>query len=348
MLVINAAYGEGGGQILRTALTLSSLLAQPTRLENIRAGRKNPGLAAQHLTAVKAAAAICAAEVSGAKLGSTQLTFTPQHPPRPGTYEFNVAEARQGGSAGAATLVLQTIWLPLALAPGCSTVTISGGTHVPWSPSVHYLREVFLPMAAGLGLMAQVELLAWGWYPAGQGLIKATLPGQAVLSAVVPENRGQLTQIRGVAVAANLPAHIAQRIRNRAANLLEQAGLPFNLEPERVRSISPGAGLFITAEYEKSRAGFTALGQKGKPSERVAEEAVNDLLAFEQTEAVVDAHLADQLIVPLALARQPANLRAEQLTEHTLTNLWVVEQFLGPVAQIDQESNTIRFGPVDT
>ena len=173
MLVINGAYGEGGGQIVRTSLALAAILAKPVRLINIRQGRKSPGLAAQHLTAVRAAAMICDARLKGDALGSTELTFEPHSPPIAGLYEFDVAEARQGGSAGAATLVLQTILLPLALAKATSKVTVKGGTHVSWSPSFHYLRDVYLPMIACLGVPAQAELLTWGWYPAGGGEITA-------------------------------------------------------------------------------------------------------------------------------------------------------------------------------
>ena len=151
MLTIDGAYGEGGGQVIRTTLTLATLLTQPVCLKNIRAKRKNPGLAAQHLTAVRASAMICDAEVSGDVLGSTQLTFVPQTPPVAGIYEFDVAEARSGGSAGAATLVLQTILLPLVMASPSSEVTLRGGTHVAWSPSFHYIRDVYLPMLARLG-----------------------------------------------------------------------------------------------------------------------------------------------------------------------------------------------------
>jgi RNA 3'-terminal phosphate cyclase (ATP) len=355
MLVIDGAYGEGGGQILRTALTLATILSQPIRVENIRAGRKNPGLAAQHLAAVRATAMICDAELSGDKLGSTQLTFEPQSPPIPGLYEFDVAEAREGGSAGAATLVLQTIFLPLALAPESSQVIIKGGTHVPWSPSFHYVRDVYLPIVSGLGLKASVTLSAWGWYPAGNGEIKLEIPGRTELTGNLPlssetkrepglwQERGSLKQIKGVAVASSLPAHIAQRMRDRAMNLLEQKDLPATIEPQRVRSVSPGAGIFLVAEYEFSRAGFGAIGRKGKPAERVTEEAVNDLLAFHQSRAVLDEHLTDQLILPMVLSGSSGVLLAERLSKHTLTNIWVVEQFLGPVAKVDRNSNLIQF-----
>jgi RNA 3'-terminal phosphate cyclase (ATP) len=344
LLIIDGAYGEGGGQIVRTALTLAAILIKPVRIENIRAGRKNPGLAAQHLTAVRAAAMICDADVLGDELGSTMLTFVPQSRPTPGLYEFDVAEAREGGSAGAATLVLQTILLPLALADDASEVVIKGGTHVAWSPSFHYLNDVYLPALACWGVSVNIQLSVWGWYPAGGGEIKATIPGRASLVGNCDwQRRGELQRVKGIAVASSLPAHIAQRIRNRAVNLFDRVEIPTAIEPQRVRSESPGAGIFLTAEYDNIRAGFAALGKKGKPSEQVAQEAVDAVLAHHRSGAVVDAHLADQLILPVALSEWSGTLSVEQVSNHTLTNLWVVEQFLGPVARVEKKRKLIIF-----
>lgn len=352
MLTINGAYGEGGGQILRTALALAAILTQPIRIKNIRAGRKNPGLAAQHLTAVRAAALICDARLEGDTLESTQLTFEPQSPPVAGDYEFDVASAREGGSAGAATLVLQTVLVPLALAQESSTVTVKGGTHVSWSPSFHYLEQVYLPMLARLGIEATTELSAWGWYPAGEGEIKATISGRDSNGSDRPQpaplvgtERGPLKEITGIAVASSLPSHIAQRMRDRATNLLQEAELPANIEPQRVRSVSPGAGIFLVAEYETCRAGFSALGKKGKPSEQVAAEAVDDCLAFHRSGAVLERHLTDQMILPLALSGLTGPFQAQALSRHTITNIWVVEQFLGPLAEVDQKRKLIYFAP---
>jgi RNA 3'-terminal phosphate cyclase (ATP) len=345
MLTIDGSTGEGGGQIVRSAITLAALLGQPTRIINIRAGRKVPGLAAQHLTAINAVALICEAEVYGAEPGSTNITFVPNTPPVAGDYEFDVGLAREGGSAGSATLVLQTILLPLALADGPSTVTVCGGTHVAWSPTFHYFRDVYLPALARLGVRGEAELTDWGWFPAGKGAISMSLSGNVKLSS--PEEwslRGELEDVSGVAVAAGLPSHIAQRICNRANNLLDQAGLPASIQPYRAKSVSPGAGIFFTARYKQTRAGFGALGAKGKPSEQVAQEAVEAFLAFHRTSAFVDLHLADQLVVPLAMTDQPVTLSAEAITEHTRTNLWVAEQFLGPVAQSDIRDRLIIFG----
>lgn len=330
LLVIDGSYGEGGGQILRTALALAAITGQPVRIEKIRAGRQNPGLAAQHLTGVRAVAAICDAQVSGDELGSQTLTFAPGGSPQSGDYVFDVAEAREGGSAGATSLVLQTILLPLALAGGDSTATIRGGTHVAWSPPFDYARDVWLPTLAQMGPVGELELVKWGWYPVGQGEVRVTLKGMGGASRLSPlqlVERGELLRVRGRAVAANLPSHIPQRMATRARSLLEDAGIATRVEPLRVRAACPGAGIFVTAEYENVRAGFSALGAKGKPSERVAEEAVAALLAHHETHTSLDQHLADQLVLPLALTGEASSFTVERVSCHLTTNAWVIEQF---------------------
>ncbi|GAB4532356.1 MAG: RNA 3'-terminal phosphate cyclase [Anaerolineae bacterium] len=336
MLVIDGSYGEGGGQILRTALALAAIAGKAVRFEKIRAGRKNPGLAAQHLTVVRAIATLCNAQVSGDEPGSQTLIFRPGGPVQAGDYVFDVAEAREGGSAGAATLVLQAILLPLSLAglqrsqgqKRDSTVTIRGGTHVAWSPPFDYVQDVWLPALSRLGVDATLELNRWGWYPVGQGEIQATIRGlQSNLSPLTLVERGALLRVRGRAVAANLPSHIPQRMATRAQSLLKSAGIEARVDPLRVRAACAGAGIFLTAEYETVRAGFSALGARGKASEVVAEEAVAALLAHRDSGAVLDQHLADQLVLPLALAGGVSSFSVERVSRHLTTNIWVVEQF---------------------
>lgn len=328
MLTIDGSLGEGGGQIVRTALALSAITGHPIRIDKIRAGRKNPGLAAQHLTGVRAIAMICDAQLSGDELGSQRLTFVPGRPPQAGDYVFDVAEAREGGSAGATTLVLHNILMPLALSVGDSTVVIRGGTHVAWSPSFDYARDVWLPALSRIGVRATMELSRWGWYPVGEGEIQVGISGMrhkpSPLTRVKP---GTLRQVRGRAVAANLPSHIPQRMVTRARSLLEGAGVDARIEPLRVRASCAGAGIFLTAEYENIHAGFGVLGAKGKPSEVVAEEAVAALLGHRDSGAALDGYLADQLIVPLALAEGDSRFTAERISRHLTTNAWVVEQF---------------------
>ncbi len=345
-LVIDGSHGEGGGQILRTALSLAAITGRFLRIERIRAGRRKPGLAAQHLTAIRAAAEIADAALDGDMPGSETLDFHPASLPVPGTYHFDVAEAREGGSAGAAALVLQTVSLPLAFAHGESSVTVKGGTHVPWSPSFDYLEYVWLETLRGLGLDATARLDAWGFYPAGQGEITLRLHGQrgdgpGTLMPLTAVERGDLSAIDGRAVAANLPAHIAQRMVDRAEVLLRPLGVPIAIKAERVRSVSPGAWIFLKAVYANCLSGFGTHGRRGKPSEEVAEEAVAELLEYHKGIAALDRHLADQMLLPLAFASGPSEFTCASVSHHLETNAWVIEQF--EAARVE-----IRCGPDGT
>lgn len=342
-LVVDGAHGEGGGQLLRTALALAAATGRRLRLLDIRAGRRNPGLAAQHLTAVRAAAALCEAVVAGDALGSRSLDFAPRRPVRAGEYVFDVAAAREGGSAGAATLVLQTVLPPLALTEGASRLVVRGGTHLPWSPSYDYAAEVWGPALAEMGIHLALSLARFGFFPLGGGEIQAEIAGRAGAPFAPIERceRAPISRVQGRAFAANLPSHIAQRMADRAGALIEAAGLPAAIRAERVTAACPGAGISLVAEHGRARAGFAALGARGKPAEQVAEEAVAELLAFERTEAAVDRHLADQLLVPAALAGGPSRFTTERVTRHLTTNAWVVERFgLARVAIEGREGET--------
>jgi RNA 3'-terminal phosphate cyclase (ATP) len=328
---IDGAHGEGEGQILRTALTLSALTGRPFRIERIRAFRRNPGLAAQHLTAVRSTAALCHAQLRGDTLGSSFLEFIPAAPAAAGDYVFDVNLAREGGSAGAVMLVLQTVLLPLAFATGDSRIDLRGGTHMAWSPPFDYVRYVWLPALARLGIEASVELAAWGWYPVGKGEVHTHIQGLGTRSVKLQplelEERGPLLRIIGRAVAANLPAHIPQRMADCARSLLLELGADLRIEPLRVRAACPGAGLFLTAEYANLNCGFSALGEVGKPSEQVAEEAAGALLAHHASGAALDRHLGDQILLPLCFAGGTSHFSVEEITRHLETNAWVIEQF---------------------
>jgi len=242
-----------------------------------------------------------------------------------------VAAARKGGSAGGASLVLQTVLLPLALAPGRSDVFIQGGTHLPQSPPFDYLRDVWLPALRNLGIRATIALHAWGWYPVGKGAIHAEIAGApphagglASLQLLTP---GRLLRVTGRAVAANLPAHIPQRMADRATALLAPFAGSVDVQVESVHAACPGAGIFLAAQYEQARAGFSVIGARGRPSEQVAEEAAEALLRHHASGAAVDRHLADQLLLPLSFAAGPSRFTTEQITRHLETNAWVIEQF---------------------
>lgn len=333
LVTIDGSHGEGGGQIVRTALSLAALRGVPVRVENVRAGRRRPGLQAQHLAAVHLAAQVCDAEVTGAELGSTILHFAPRSRPIPGHYTLDVARMRQGGSAGAVTLVLQTVLVPLSFADGSSHVTLTGGTHVAWSPPVHYLSHVYLPALAQWGYRAETHLDRWGWYPMGQGILRATIwPREAAPVAFQASAPGKVRRVWGLSAASNLPRHVVERQRQRALEQLKKAGLRAEIDEEpdapTRRPASKGSLVFLAVECDHAVAGFSALGARGKPAERVAQEAARDLRAWQRSGAALDPHLADQVILPLALAGQPAAFTTSAVTQHLLTNAWAVERFL--------------------
>jgi RNA 3'-terminal phosphate cyclase (ATP) len=344
MITIDGSYGEGGGQVLRTSLALSAITGQPLHIYNIRAARPKPGLQAQHLTSVRAAAAICGAELEGDALGSQSLVFRPAHPPQAGEYVFDVTEARSSGSAGATTLVLQTVLLPLAMAGGESHLTIRGGTHAPFSPPFPYIRHVYLPTLWRMGIRAEADLRRYGWYPAGGGEITVKIqpsPGTQSLTPITLTERGELRQVWGIAAVSNLPSHIAQRMASRAVNVLKDAGIKSHVEAAHVEATGPGAGIFLFAEYEHSVAGFTAYGRKGLPSEQVAGLACSDLLAHYHSNAATDMRLADQLVLPAALTAGESRWTTCRVTQHLLTNIWVVRQFLDAPIHITGNENEL-------
>ncbi len=324
MLHLDGSHGEGGGQIVRTSLSLAALLEVPVRLENIRAGRPKPGLRAQHLTGVRALAEITRAEVAGAVLHSRELTFKPG-PPRPGRYLFDVAETT--GSAGSVTLVAQAVLPALLHAAGRSVVTIRGGTHVPWSPPAHYLMQVFLPVLGRMGARVHLTLERWGFYPRGGGQVRLEIDPAPVLAPLELTTPPPRPAFRGLSAAARLPGHV---IRRQAARLQERLGPDLPVEEAAPASLDPGSLVFLWGPG----AGFSALGARGKPAEQVADEVADAYLAYEARAAALDRHLADQLLPYLPQVRGVSRFTTEAVTRHLLTNLWVVEQFFGPLFQV--------------
>jgi RNA 3'-terminal phosphate cyclase (ATP) len=291
---------------------------------------------------VRAAAAVCDAELEGDALGSQTVALVPSGAIRPGEYVFDVTEAADGGSAGSVGLILQTVLLPLALTDGESHLELRGGTHVAWAPSASYVEHVFLPTLARMGVEVEIELEQWGFYPAGGGAIHVRIAGRSEpLRPVTLTERGEVKRLWGVAVVTNLPSHIPQRMANRARNVLAGHDLEAKIEPRRLRGAGPGAGIFLFTEYEHVIAGFTAYGRKGLPAEHVAEAACEDLLAHHRSGAPVDPHLVDQLVLPMALSQGESRLITSEITDHLLTNIWAVRQFLDSHLRVEGECGEI-------
>jgi RNA 3'-terminal phosphate cyclase (ATP) len=339
MIEIDGSLGEGGGQILRSALSLSILTQQPFRIENIRAGRLKPGLRPQHLKAVDAAAAISQAELDGAAIGSSHLVFKPRKI-KTGRYKFDI------GTAGSTSLVLQTIFLPLSMASSASSVIISGGTHVAWAPCFHYLDLQWLHHMKLSGFDAKIGIEYAGFYPQGGGRIDAIIRPTREVKPLVLHERGELKAIQGISAVANLDSSIAKRQKVQALRRLQGRYPLAHIKTLRLPSHTKGTLLLLLAEFEAvppnqpGRACFYSLGELGKPAERVADEAVDALDAFLAADGVVDQYLADQLLLPLTFANGPSRIHTSRITEHLLTNAHVITAFTKTSINIQGDSGS--------
>lgn len=327
-VLIDGAQGEGGGQVLRSSLTLSLLTGRPLRIDRIRAGRRKPGLQRQHLTAVRAATEVGNARVTGAELGSQSLGFRPQ---RLGSGRFRFAI----GTAGSCTLVLQTILPALLLAPGPSLVLLSGGTHNPQAPPADYLERVFLPLLNRIGGKSCLRLLRHGFYPTGGGEMEVTVEPAAQLQPLELRARGALLDQYAEALIAALPSHIAERE-------LATVGRTLNWREDQLHLVKlpndrgPGNALMLTLVHETITEVFTGFGERGVRAETVAANACRPASEYLASGAAVGPFLADQLLLPLALAG--GAFTTVRPTEHTLTNLRVIEQFLPGRFEVREEA----------
>jgi RNA 3'-terminal phosphate cyclase (ATP) len=322
VIELDGSFGEGGGQILRTSLALSLLTGKPFHLRHVRAGRAKPGLQPQHLMSVRAAAAVGQAETRGASLGSTDLEFRPGKV-RPGPYRFDIT------TAGATSLVLHTLYLPLALhADRPSDLTLIGGTHVNQSPCYHFLETTWRRYLNLLGLQVGLKMERPGFYPRGGGVVTAHLEPCPRLKGLTLRERGPVT-VGGFSAVAGLPEHVAQRQARRAAfRLKQQHGLKADIRQEEWPG-GPGSVLAVVVNTAPVPALFFGLGERGKPAERVADEAADQAAAYlDAAPAAVDAHSADQLVLPLALAEGPSEYTVSAVTLHLTTNVAVIRRFV--------------------
>jgi len=327
-LSIDGSLGEGGGQVLRTSLALALITGRSFTLNNIRQRRANPGLMAQHLKAVESAREVGKAKVEGAQLRSQSLVFEPTGL-YSGEFHFDI------GTAGSTSLVLQTILPPLSFAAASSTVTLIGGTHVPWSPCFHFLDLHWLHYMRKIGFNIRLKLDAAGFYPRGGGRVLATVWPVSRLSPLCLTNRGPLKRIRGISAVANLDPNVAERQKVQALKGLSDVARPVEIQILRLSSPSKGSLLLLLAEFKNSQCCFYALGALGKPAESVADEAVHEFLGFVATDGAIDHYLSDQLILPLALAPGVSEIRTSKVTQHLTTNAEIVKMFLPVSIEVD-------------
>lgn len=333
MIIIDGSFGEGGGQILRSSLALSAITAQPFRIERIRAARKSPGLLRQHRTAVSAAAAISGASVEGADLGSQKLTFVPRAL-RGGSFSFAI------GTAGSTTLVLQTVLVPLLLAPEPSAIELEGGTHNPASPSFDFLVRSFLPLVERMGARVEAELVRPGFYPAGGGRIVVSIQPASHLAPLELIERGAVVARRARAMVANLPYDIARR---EIAVVAERTAWPAESLEAHSMNGSPGPGNVLTIDVacEHVTEVVTGFGMRGVRAEEVAARAVDEAERYLGSTAAAGEHLADQLLLPMAVGGGGVFTTLQPST-HAVTNAEVIRKFVDVNVAFEEEDGRFR------
>lgn len=337
LITIDGSQGEGGGQIVRSSLALSLLTGKPFTIENVRAGRKQPGLKTQHMTAVKAAARVGCAAVSGADVGSKQLTFEPSCVAA-GHYEFQIR------TAGSMTLVFQTIFPALMLAETPSTLKLSGGTHNMMAPPYDFLTLAYLPLVSRLGPSIKSKLTRYGFYPRGGGEFSVDIQPTASLRRMELLERGKLKHRRVRAIVSDLPRSIAERELRKIQSKSGWQNKCFE-SVEVEHPTGPGNVVMIELAYENVTEVFTGFGQRGVRAEQVADRAWREAKQYLKSEAPVGEHLADQLILPLGIGAHfgtgGGSFRTATLTQHSITHLEVLARFLDIDVEIKQNGEEV-------
>jgi RNA 3'-terminal phosphate cyclase (ATP) len=338
MIEIDGSILEGGGQILRSAISLSALTTTPVKIINIRAKRNNPGLQAQHMASVAAVSRLVDAEVVGLNKGSQTIEFYPQRI-RSGQFDIDV------GTAGSITLVIQALTPVVCLSPNEVTFELTGGTDVPWSPTFDYLELVFAPTLRKMGCEISFQLLKRGHYPKGGGAVRAKVkPVSDKLKSVNLTEFGEVASIKGVSHAAKLPEHVAIRQARAAKDTLTKAGyksveISNWYHDDEINHLGSGSGISLCALTTKNAIiGSDALGEKGKPAEEVGSQAAQKLLDYLNKRCTVDTNLSDMLIPYMAAADGESRILAPELSLHTKTNITITQKFLNATFDVAEEN----------
>jgi len=322
MIEIDGSYGEGGGQILRMSVALSAVTGKGVKIVNIRAGRPKPGLAAQHLTAIKSVGAMCNAEVDGLDIGSQTVGF---HPKELVGGKFNFAI----GTAGSITLVFQACFIPALHAPTKSVLTVTGGTDVRWSPPIDYFQNVFLAMVEKMGVFAKIERVRRGYYPKGGGKVVLHIEPPDKIEPLQLKERREPLMMGGLSHVSNLPSHIPERMVKSAKKNLVRMGRP-DIETETFsgeEAFGQGGAIVVWAMNEDTVLGGDAVAERGVKAETVGEIASKELWKEIQSGATLDVHMSDQILPYMAMADGESSFLVRKVTNHAETNMWLIEHF---------------------
>ncbi|MFW9770273.1 MAG: RNA 3'-terminal phosphate cyclase [Candidatus Thorarchaeota archaeon] len=339
MIEIDGSHGEGGGQILRTAVALSALTMKPIRITNIRAGRPKPGLKKQHIAGIELTGTLVDATIKGLEIGSTNIEFVPRER-QSGIFEYDV------GTAGSISLVLQAVLPPAVLSPDSVTLHLRGGTDVKWSPPVDYMANVFVPTIERMGPKVKIEQKRRGHYPRGGGMVSCeVVPVSAVESKDIIKF-GNLRSVSGISHCVRLPGHIADRQAKSASDaILDELAIKSDINRESYPKgndphLGPGSGIVLWAEDEYgSRLGSDMLGERGKSAEVVGSSAGSKLVKEVSSGMAVDSHLCDMLVPYMAIASGTSKIGVSDITSHLTTNIWATEQILGVQIELEKESD---------
>ncbi len=331
MIEIDGSFGEGGGALLRVSTALSALTGNAFTISNIRSRRSKPGLMPQHLNTALALAKLSNADVTGLELGSTQMTFTPGQLSG-GKLEVDVK------TAGSITLILQALMIPSLFADRMVEINIKGGTDVRWAPPVDYLKHVTLPVLHSMGPAVHLEVMQRGYYPRGGGLVSALIEPVEKLKPLNLHDL-EVDVIKGISHATKLPPHVAIRQAQSAEKKLKSAGYEVEIEiqSDNDNALGPGSGLVLWSEVKNKsvpRVGASSLGEPGKRAEIVGSQAAEEILSYLSKGAAIDKYMGDQIIPYMALTGS-ALVRISELTQHTLTNIYVAEKFTDKKFQVD-------------
>lgn len=324
---IDGSYGEGGGQLLRYSVALTALLGKKVRIYNIRAKRSNPGLRAQHLTAVKVIADLVGAKVNGLFIGSSEILVEPGGKPKSGSYDVDI------GTAGSVSLLLQAVLPVLIAAKGDVILRVKGGTNVKWSPPIQYMQNVLFPLLENFGVKVGLKIHRLGYYPQGGGLVEVKAIPSYPLTPVSLESTGELLAIEGISYSSNLPSHVAERQAKAAVEYLKQEGYGEYLRNITIDVDTPavgvGSGIVLWAKFDHGLVGGDSLGEKNKRAEFVGREAAEKLVAAIKSKAPVDPHALDNIAIYMSLAKGRSTVIACGITSHAETALWLCDRLTG-------------------